>query len=215
MDRDTPAGDRAIARVRAIDNERIAWADPIYPSAGDRALDGRSAAELVSDLRSQLLSRRGEPVAPRSALPGDPELVADALLVDADARMAGLGRDEMKAASRELAEAFVDLQSFRPDVEAARILADPTAAVEELEALRIARAAIIGMLRADDMSILGNMHALRDIDLRIGDGRVALDAVERYRVRQAVGLLAVAGFPILVIIVVAVILLVLVVGPSL
>ena len=153
MDRiDSGPGDRAVARVRAIDNERIAWADPIYPSDEDRPLDGRLAAELAADVRSQLASRRGELVAPRSALPGEPELVADALLIDADARMLGLGRDDLKAASRELAEAFVDLQSFRPDAEAARIQSDPTGAVDELEALRISRAAIIGMLRADDMS---------------------------------------------------------------
>ncbi len=215
MDRiDSGHGDRAVARVRAIDDERIAWADPIYPSEEDRPLDGRLAAELAADVRSQLASRRGELVAPRSALPGEPALVADALLVDADARMVGLGRDDLKAASRELAEAFVDLQSFRPDGEAARILSDPTAAVDELEALRISRAAIIGMLRADDMSVLGNMNALRDVDLLIGDGRVALDAVERYRVRQAVGLLAVAGFPVVVMIVVVAILIVLVVRPG-
>jgi hypothetical protein len=58
------------------------------------------------------------------------------------------------------------------------------------------------------------MNTLRDLDLRIGDGRAALDAVDRYRVKQALGLLAVAGFPVVVAVVVVAIILILVIGPA-
>jgi hypothetical protein len=207
-------GDRAIARVQALDMQRVARAEPIYPGSGGRSLEEGEAAVLAAAARSQLASRRGAVVAPRSALPGEPSLVADALIVAAEAGMLRLGRDDLRAARRDLAETLVDLQSFRPDAEVERILSDPTGAVDELESLRTARAAIIAMLRDDDLSIVGNMNALRGLDLRIGEGRAALDAVERYRVRQALGLLAVAGFPLIVAIAAVAIVLILVIGSA-
>jgi hypothetical protein len=205
---------RALARVQALDVRRVARADPIYPGTGGRSLRDGEAAAIATATRSQLASRRGDLVAPRSALPDEPALVADALIVTAEAGMLRLGRDDLRAAQRDLAETLVDLQSFRPDEEAERILSDPTGAVDELESLRAARAAIIAMLRDDDLSIVGNMNALRELDVRIGDGRVALDAVDRYRVKQALSLLAVAGFPVVVGVVVAAIILILVIGPT-
>jgi hypothetical protein len=210
----TGPGDRAIARVKAMDAERIARADPLYPGSGSRSFRDGEAAALAAATRSQVAAHRGELVAPRSALPGEPALVADALVVSAEAGMIRLGRDDLRAAQRDLAETLVDLQSFRPDEEAARILSDQAGAIDELESLLAARAAIIAMLRDDDLSVVGNMNALRDLDLRIGDGRAALDAVDRYRVKQALGLLAVAGFPVVVAVVVVAIILILVIGPA-
>jgi len=104
-------------------------------------------------------------------------------------------------AQRELAETLVDLQSFRPDAQAALILADPptseTAAAQA--ALLTARAAMIEWIR-DDPSVTGNRNALQGLDLRIGDGRRALDAVNDYRGKQAFGLLAMFAIAALVII---------------
>ncbi len=211
---DLSPGERAVARAKAIDDERIARADPIYPDE-DRAVNEVEAAELASAFRALRDSRRGELVAPRSALPGDPEHVATALLAEAEARMEGLDGRGLKAAQRELAEVFVDLQAFRPDDEAVKIQSDPTGAVAELEALRTAQAAIIQLIREDDMSVTGNMNAMRGLDLRIGDGRIALDAVNRYRERQALGLLAIGGIAVLVVVVLAVIVVLLVIRPSL
>lgn len=208
-------GDRAIARAKAQDEKRVARADPIYPGSGDRPLEASEAAELAASFRSQLEAHRGGLVAPRSVLPGTPELVADALTMEALGRMAGLAGRDLKAAQREFAEVFVDLQSFRPDDEAARILADPTGAVDELDSLRTARAAIIAMIREDDLSITGNRNAMSGLDLRIGDGRIALDAVNRYREKQALGLLTMIGIPVLIVVVIAVILFVLLVRPGL
>jgi hypothetical protein len=208
-------GDPTIARLKAQDAERVAQADPIYPGYGDRALDAHEAVELAAAFRALRDARRGELVAPRSDLPASAELVADALLIDGQDRVVELDGSELKAAQRELAEAFVDLQSFRPDEQAARILEDPSGAADELRSLSVARAAMIGQIREDDMSVLGNMNALRGLDLRIGDGRIALDAVNRYREKQALGLLAMIGIPVFVVIALAVIVILLVIRPGL
>ena len=208
------AGDRAVARVKAQDDAAVTLADPIYPGSGDRPLGEIEAIELAAAFRSERDARRGEAAAPRSALPGDPSLVADALMMDAEVRMVGLKGADLKAAQRELAEVFVDLQSFRPDEEAVRILADPMGANDELDSLRTARAAIIGLIREDEMSITGNRNAISGLDLRIGDGRVALDAVNRYREKQALALLTMIGIPGLIVIAVIVLVVVLLVRPG-
>ena len=58
----------------------------------------------------------------------------------------------------------------------------------------------------NDPSILGSINAMRGLDIRVGDGRIALDAVNRYREHKPLGLLAWIVIPIVVIILVVVVL---------
>ena len=138
---------------------------------------------------------------PVSALPDEPGRVAAALLAEGDAREEGLPAAEQKTSRRELAATMVDLQSFRPDEEASAILAEPAtpAGTEARDRLLTARAAFIAWIR-DDLNVTGNRNALRDLDVRIGDGRRALDAVNSYREKQAFGILAMIAVAALVVI---------------
>jgi hypothetical protein len=198
-------GDELVAALRARDVERTNAADPIFPDPGDVPLTTAEAQDLAERFRALRDELRGRSVAPRSALSAEPGRVASALVMEAEGRMEALDDKELRAAQRELAEAMVDLQSFRPDAQAALILAAPTTpeTAEALEALLTARAAIIEWIR-EDPSVTGNRNALRGLDLRIGDGRRALDAVNSYREKQAFGLLAMVGVAALVIIAVVV-----------
>jgi hypothetical protein len=83
-------GDPTIARLKAQDAERVARADPIHPGSGDRPLDEHEAVELAAAFRAQRDACRGDLVAPRSSLPGNAEMVADALMMDGEARVVGL-----------------------------------------------------------------------------------------------------------------------------
>jgi hypothetical protein len=78
---------------------------------------------------------------------------------------------------------------------------DPTAseAIDALGELMTARAAIVTWIR-DDPSVIGSLNAIGDTDVRIGDGRQALDAVNGYREKQAFGFLAIYGLGALVVI---------------
>lgn len=176
--------------LETLEAERIEVAAPIYPD--DDEIAPEEARDLARQFRILRDDHLGEVVAPRSLLPGEPGRVAAALISDGDARMENLAGDDLKAAQRELAEALVDLQSFRRDDEAALILAGPSDAegIEAAEALKTARAAIIAWIR-EDPSVLGNLNAIRDIELRIGDARQALDTVKGHRDKQALGFRAV------------------------
>jgi hypothetical protein len=198
-------GDELVAALRAQDVVRTNAADPIFPDSGDAPLSAAEAEDLAERFRALRDVLRGRAVASRSALPAEPGLVASALMMEADARMEGLDGKELRAAQRELAETMVDLQSFRPDAEAALIVAEPTTpeTADALDALLTARAAIIEWIR-EDPSVTGNRNALRSLDLRIGDGRRALDAVKGYREKQAFGFLAIFGVAALAIIAVVV-----------
>ena len=193
------SGDELRAGLEALDKERTEAAGPIYPDEGD--LDPAAARDIAQRFRALRDEHRGEMVAPRSLLPGAPGRVAAALIADGDLRTEGLTGDDLREAQRELAEAFVDLQCFRPDEQASLIQADPTTpeAIESVGALVTARAAIITWIR-DDPSVLGSVNAIKDLDIRIGDGRQALDAVNGYRERQALGFLAMFGLGALVVI---------------
>ena len=199
------SGDELVAALRARDLERTNAADPIFPDADDVPSTMAEAQDLAQRFRVLRDELRGRSVAPRSALPAEPGLVASALMMEAERRMEGLEGKELRAAQRELAEAMVDLQSFRPDAEAALIGADSTTpeTADALDALLTARAAMIEMIR-EDPSVTGNRNALRALDLRIGDARRALDAVNSYREKQAFGFLAMFGVAALVVIVVVV-----------
>lgn len=198
-------GDELVAALRALELVRTTAADPIFPDADDVPGTIAEAQELAQHFRALRDELRGRSVAPRSALPAAPGLVASALMMEAEGRMEGLKGKELRAAQRELAEAMVDLQSFRPDAEAALIVADPTTpeTADALDALLTARAAMIEMIR-EDPSVTGNRNALRALDLRIGDARRALDAVNSYREKQAFGFLAMFGVAALVVIAVVV-----------
>jgi hypothetical protein len=192
-------GDELLERLAVLDAERIEAAGPIYPDEGE--LDPAVARDNAQRFRALRDEHAGEMVVPRSLLPDEPGRVAAALIAEGELRMAGLAGDALRDAQRELAEALVDLQGFRPDDQAGLILADPTApeAMESVGALVTARAAIITWIR-DDPSVVGSVNAIKDLDIRIGDGREALDAVNGYREKQAFGFLAMFGLGALVVI---------------
>lgn len=199
------AGDDLLGRLAALDAERTVGADPIYPDPDGKPLEADEARVLARRFRTLRDEHLGASVAARSLLPDDPGRVAAAIFTEGVARMDGLTGDDLVAAQRELAEAMVDLQSFRPDDQATLILsgsASPDAA-EALDWLRTARASIIAAIR-EDPNVTGGRNALRDVEIRIGDARRALDAVNGYREKQAFGFLAMIGVVILVVIVIVV-----------
>ena len=192
-------GDELREELEALDAERVDAAGPIYPDEGE--LDPAVARDIAQRFRAVRDEHRGAKVVPRHVLPDQPGRVAAALMLEGDLRVAGLTGDALRGAQRELAEVMVDLQGFRPDDQAELILANPSApeAMEAVGALMTARAATITWIR-EDPSVLGSMNAIKDLDLRIGDGRRALDAVNRYREKQAFGFLAIFGLAALVVI---------------
>jgi hypothetical protein len=194
-------GHDLIEGIKALDAERAEAAAPIYPDPGEASLDVAEARDLAQRFRSLRDQHRGELVMPRSALPAEPGRVAAALMAESEAREQGMPAAELRATRRELAATMVDLQSFRPDAEASAILADPgtPAGTEATDRLLTARAALIAWIR-DDLNVMGNRNALRDLDVRIGDGRRALDAVNSYRETQAFGMIAMVAVVALVVI---------------
>ena len=199
------AGDAMLEGLAALDAERTVGADPIYPNLGANPLAAGEARDLARRFRTLRDEHVGALVAARSLLPSDPGRVAAAIFMEGAARMDGLAGDDLVAAQRELAEAMVDLQSFRPDAQAALILSGPDApeAASALDALRTARASMIAAIR-EDPNVTGGRNALRDVEVRIGDARIALDAVNGYRERQAFGFLAILVVVALVVIAIVV-----------
>jgi len=197
-----------LERLKTADADRETQADPIYPDTGDLELE--EAAELAKGFRSLRDDHRGKVAIRRSLLPGDPGRVAAAIMFEMESDLAELHGRDAKARQRQGAEDLVDLQSFRRDDEV-RILtegdAEPKVRTAALESLLTARAAVITWIRGDP-SILGSINALRGLEIRLGDGRLALDAVNRYREHQALGLLAWIVVPVAVIILVVVVLII-------
>ena len=194
-----------VERLQALDAERAEAAAPIYPDPGATPLGAAEARDLAQRFRALRDQHRGELVMPLSALPADPGRVAAALMAESEAREQGMRAGDLRTTRRELAATMVDLQSFRPDAEASAILADPgsPAGTEMTDRLLTARAALIAWIR-DDASITGDRNALRELDVRIGDGRRALDAVNRYRERQAFGMIAMLAVSALIVLVIVV-----------
>jgi hypothetical protein len=194
-------GQDLIGQLKALDTERAAAADPIYPDPGEVPLEAAEARDLAQRFRALRDQHRGELVAPLSALAAEPGRVAAALMAESEAHEQDMPADELRATRRELAATIVDLQSFRPDAEASAILADPEtpAGTEATDRLLTARAALIAWIR-DDLNVTGNRNALRELDVRIGDGRRALDAVNSYRETQAFGMIAMPAVAALVVI---------------
>ena len=194
-------GHELLESIKALDAERAQAAAPIYPDPGDVPLEAAEARDLAERFRALRDQHRGELVVPLSALPAEPGRVAAALIAEGDAREPDLPAAEQRTSRRELAATMVDLQSFRPDDEASALLTDPAtpAGSEARDRLLTARAAFIAWVR-DDINVTGNRNALRDLDLRIGDGRRALDAVNSYREKQATGILAMVAIAALVVI---------------
>jgi hypothetical protein len=195
-------GDALVARLDAIDAEREARAAPIFPDEDDLAMDVGTAAELTTGFRAVRDAHRGAIVVPCSILPAAPGRVAAAILVALDADLAHLTGSRSKARQRAAAEDFVDLQSFRPEEDAALLVAQAAPALDRadaLERLTTARGAAITWIR-EDPTVVGSLNAIRGLDLRVGDARVALDAVNRYREHQALGFLTlIIGVPALIV----------------
>ena len=194
-------------RLRSLDAERVEAATPIYPETTE--IPPAEARDLAQRFRTLRDEHRGEIVAPISLLPGDPGRVSAALYAEGISRMEGVTGGKLRALQRDLAEVMVDLQSFRPDDQAALILSDPTtpAGAQALAWLMTARAATIASIR-DDPGVLGALNAIGKLDIRIGDGRKALDAVNRYREKQAFGFLAMFGLGAIVVVAVVVFILI-------
>jgi hypothetical protein len=109
-------GDELVEGLDALDAERAEAAGPIFPDESE--LDPDSARDIAQRFRTLRDEHRGEVVAPRSLLPGEPGRVAAALIADGDLRTEGLTGNALRDAQRELAETLVDLQGFRPDDDA-------------------------------------------------------------------------------------------------
>ena len=208
---ETQRGDALLARISAIEADREARADPIYPSDDDLAMDVGEARALLSRYRAIRDAHLGELAVDRSELPGEPQRVASAIVVAAQADAAAHTGKAQRAVQRASAEDLVDLQSFRPSEEI-ELIAGATGAERDaaLERLLTAKAGAITLIR-DDPSVTGSMNALRGKELTIGNARPALDAVNRYREGQAFWFLALfIGVPVVVGIVVVVAILVVV-----
>ena len=184
--------ERHIARIQRDDEKRIAHAH--LPDGVE--LDDARAIEIVDRYLSILDRYRGKVVAPLSSLPDNPPRIAQAL-----AQAAMTSSDP-----RPIAEMFVDLQSFRRE-EDWQLLNDPPIGddgskerSDAAERLLAARAAATALLR-EDVSVVGDMNALRAVDdLTIGEGRRALAAVESYRRAQFSGFMAIVAWPLGVIV---------------
>jgi hypothetical protein len=194
-------GHDLIEGLKALDAERAEAAAPIYPDPGEVPLEATEARDLARRFRALRDQHRGELVVPLSALPAEPGRVAAALVAESEEREQGMPADDLRATRRELAATLVDLQAFRPDDEASAILADSETpeGTEARDRLLTARAALIARVR-DDLNVTGSRNALRHLDVRIGDGRRALDAVNSYREKQAFGMLAMVAVAALVVI---------------
>jgi len=142
----------------------------------------------------------GRHAAPRSWLPAPGTRIATALdLVTERAEEEGDW-----PTIRRMREAFVDLQAFLPDDEAAaaeslatqpRQRAVPDGKGEAaLDRITWAQAIAISFLR-DDARVLGAHNALRDADIVIGNAQRSLEAVDRYKESQMGGIGGLVLFP--------------------
>jgi hypothetical protein len=175
--------ERRLARIEREDEERAEEAH----LPGEEELDEREARGVVDRFLTIRDQQAGRRAASADVLADPPDRVATALLTVAAA----------VSDPRPLVEAFVDLQSFRPDADVG-LLTLSTASRKDREGaeerLSGARAAATAFLR-DDITIIGNQLAL-DSDLVIGDGRRALEAVELRRSAQAAGFASIYLWPI-------------------
>lgn len=200
-------GDELLARIRSIDDRRVAAARPVFPAVDAPSMSDPDAHDLIHRFRATRDAHRGAVAAPSSALPGPPEQIATAIMVALASLEGRVGKREARAESRQLAADLVDLQGFRPDHEAQILLAAPPDS-HDRRLLTTARAAIMQWIR-DDPSVIGNVTAIQSLDIRIGDGRRALDAVEAHRaakLRTLLGIVIVAAVGIAAIIVVVAVL---------
>ncbi len=201
-------GGHLLERLIDADADREARSDPIFPDAGDVELELREATDLAKGFRSLRDAHSGELAVPRSVLPGDPRRVAAAIMLEMESDLEELRGRNAKSRQRRGAEDLVDLQSFRREDEVRSLNdkdVDPNVRAAALESLVTARAVMITWIR-NDPSILGSINAMRGLDIRVGDGRIALDAVNRDREHQALGLLAWIVIPIVVVVFVVVVL---------
>lgn len=156
--------------------------------------DARRIVGVFDEVRARAAGRRA---APLSWLPEPGGRVATALSMLAFA-------EENWPALRGYREAFVDLQAFVPDEDAAAVEAslvrpgDDEAidrrAGEVLVSIRRAQAVAISSLRDDDR-VLGAYNALGDIDIVIGRAQRSLGAVDRYKETQTLGITSLATWP--------------------
>lgn len=165
----------------------------------------------IFDAFEQVRTRAtGMRAAPVSWLPAPGEVVATAL-----SRVAGEARE--LAVQRSCREAFVDIQAFVPDDEAVLVEAraggppddergvdhragsngrpDQVSAIAVLEEIRLAQAQAISFLREDDR-VQGALNALGGSCFAIGQARLSLEAVDRYKDAQTLGLASMVTWPI-------------------
>lgn len=197
---DMPAADEAFRGDWSADDSTAILPDDtaILPDRQAEPLEPVELRALVRAFEMVCARAKGRHAAPASWLPGSPRRVATALdlaLEDAAERLDW-------SATRHLREALVDLQAFVPDDEAAAAEGfatgnhGPMARLGEaaLDRVHHAQAIVIAMLRDEDTAG-GAYNALRDMDggIRIGYARRSLEAVDRYKVAQALGLAVTIG----------------------
>jgi hypothetical protein len=196
---------RSFADLRRRDRKRTKVAylpdnSPIEPAEAEQLVDAflRVCERFV-----------GQTAAPESALPAPATRIATALASEA------ASADEVDGESaliiyQTAVEALIDLQAFVPDDAASAVErqlskrsdgrdtrsdGDSRLATETLERIRTAQAAAIQWIR-DDVSVVGNENALRDLVPVIGDARRALDAVDRYREVQSGAMIMLFVWPV-------------------
>jgi hypothetical protein len=167
---------------------------PGTPLVEVAAEDLARCRDVVREFEAVRERYRGRLAAPISELADDRDRVVDAIVVVAGT--SGLAR------RRELVADLVDLVTFVDPADAGLLEAyqrsasgglalresDLARAKRLLEALQVARATLAQQLR-DDISVFGDLVALGEKPILIGDGRAALDAVRDYREGQLVGFL--------------------------
>jgi len=170
------------------------------PDRENEHLDLHEALALVGTFDALCLRESGRHAAPRSWLPAPRTRIATAL--DLVAERAEEENDWPTI--RRMREAFVDLQVFLPDDEAAAAESFATQPKQPaardgkgeaaLDQVVWAQATAISILR-DDERILGAHNALRGIDIVIGAAQRSLEAVDRYKESQMAGMGGLVLFP--------------------
>jgi hypothetical protein len=173
----------------------------ILPDRDAEHLAPREVRALVTAFDKTCHRAKGRHAAPVSWLSVAARRVATAL----DIALEVAEEDHDWPTTRHLREDIVDLQAFLPDDEAAAAEAFmaggdghvPGDGFAALDRVRTGQAIVISMLRNDEL-VLGAHVALRDMDqdIRIGEARRSLEAVDRYKSEQSNGFAAAGTWPL-------------------
>jgi hypothetical protein len=201
----------ALGAVYAADDALVEGSGAYVPAPDPMPKDKADAvADAFYRVRDRFAGRRA---APLSALDHDAATIATALssvAIHAEDLPDAEGMPVVKRAGH----GFVDLQAFTTDAEVQAIDAvSPPSAIVGADVRALADAAIDGIqirqavatqLLRNDINALGNRHALREVDIRIGAAERSLAAVAMYRERQAGGIASLLLAPLIAVVTAAV-----------